>query len=70
MDIKPYTIEVERKVFDNENGTHIKVRPSRNGLGLVEIDGGDEYGRIVVPPAHALLLADAIAVAAKEMLDA
>lgn len=65
---KTYEIEVVRKVFDNDCGTHIKVCPDLDGIGLVEIDGGEDYGRIVLAPAHALVLAEAIASAAKEMM--
>ena len=56
-----YEIEVVRKVFDNENGMHIKVRPDCDGLGLVEIEGGEEYGGCLrVSPQHAVFLAAAI----------
>jgi len=63
-----FEIEVVRKVFDNEHGSHIKVGPDLDGLGLVEIDGGKDYGRIVVPPKHAIWLAKAITATAEEMM--
>ena len=62
-----FEIEVVRKVFDNEIGKHLKVQPDCDGLGLVEIDGGDEYGRIVIQPQHALFLARAIEQCAIDM---
>ena len=67
--MKQYEIEVERKVFDNENGAHIKVGPDRDGLGLIQIEGGDDFGKgLILAPELALVLAEAIAATAKEML--
>lgn len=66
---QPYEIEVVRKVFDNEHGEHVKVGPDCDGLGLVEIDGGEHYGGCIrILPQHAILLAAAIEASAKEML--
>lgn len=62
-----FEIEVMRKVFDNELGLCINVGPDADGLGIVEIDGGQEYGRICLPPQHALYLAKAIIDCAVEM---
>lgn len=62
-----YEIEVVRKVFDNVCGTHLKVQPDTDGLGLIEIDGGEEYGRIVICPQHALFLSSAIEACAIDM---
>ena len=67
--IKPtYETEVTRKVFDNDLGVHIKVGPDRDGLGLVMIDGGADFGGpIILAPEMALVLAEAIAATAEEM---
>lgn len=62
-----YEIEVVRKVFDNEIGKSIDVGPDKDGLGCIEIDGGEEWGRIVIPPKHAIFLAKAINDCALEM---
>jgi len=66
-DISDYTIEVVRLVLDNEHGRSITVQRDRDGLGLLELDGGDEYGRLILPPQMAVHLADAIRRAAVEM---
>ena len=62
-----YGIEVVRHVYDEGRGHKLTVGPDKDGLGLVEIDGGDEYGRLVLPPGHAKYLANAIAKCAAEM---
>lgn len=62
-----YEIEVMRKVFDNAIGKSIDVGPDKDGLGCLEIDGGEEYGRLVLQPQHALFLAKDITVCAVEM---
>lgn len=62
-----YEIEVMRKVFDNEIAKSIDVGPDKDGLGCIEIDGGDEYGRLILQPQHALFLAKAITACALEM---
>lgn len=65
--VPKFELNVVRHIYDNENGGCIKVGPDSDGLGLVEIDGGEDYGRIVVQPQHAILLAKAIEDCAKEM---
>jgi hypothetical protein len=65
---KKFDSETHRKVHDNTLGTLIKIGPDSDGLGLVEIDGGDEYGRMVMEPELALLVADAIRKTAEEMM--
>jgi hypothetical protein len=62
-----YEIEVMRKVFDNGIGKSIDVGPDKDGLGCVEIDGGEDWGRLVIQPQHALFLAKAITECALEM---
>jgi hypothetical protein len=63
-----YEIEVTRKVFDNDLGAHVRVQPDVDGLGLVEIDGLEEYGgRICAAPQLAMHLARAIEACALEM---
>lgn len=67
----PFEIETVRKVFDNENGEHIVVGPDVDGLGLLTIDGKDHYGgRLSMSPEMAIVLAEAIAAAAQEMISA
>ena len=64
-----YETVVTRRVFDNEHGVHIKVGPDGAGLGLLEIDGGRDFGGpIRLVPGMALVLAQAITAAAKEMM--
>jgi hypothetical protein len=58
---------VLRKVYDNETGTSIDVGLDVDGLGLVEVDGGDTYGRIVMDPAMAAKVASAMAKCAAEL---
>lgn len=48
-------------------GTLIKIGPDGDGLGLVEVDGGDDYGRIIMQPELAMLVAEAIRKTAEEM---
>lgn len=62
-----YETDVVRIVHDNEHGTNIKIKPDSDGLGLVEVDGGADYGRVVVAPALALHVAAAIRACAIEM---
>ena len=65
-----YEVETMRKVFDNELGAHIKVGPDADGLKLVEIEGGEDFGcgRITLDPRMALVLAGAIEATARELL--
>lgn len=64
-----YTIEVTRKVFDDDLGASIEVRPDQDGLGLVNIIGGEDFGGdICLCPEMAILLADAIKATANELL--
>lgn len=62
-----YVTEVMRKVWDNEICKFIDVGPDKDGLGTLEIDGGDEYGRICLTPQHAVYLAKAILDCAADM---
>lgn len=66
-----YETETIRKVYDHEHGVHITVAPDCDGLGLLEIDGKDDFGGpIRLDPEMAITLADAISVTAREMIDA
>lgn len=65
--MKGYTLEVHRKVYDDASGWCITVKPDADALDLIEMDGGDEYGRIVFPPQMALMLADALIQTAAEI---
>lgn len=64
---KQYEIETTRKVYDNENGGYFEVGPDMEGLGLVRVGCEDAY--IVIPPEHALHVAKAIELAAREMME-
>jgi hypothetical protein len=55
-----YTLERVYKVFDNESGAMIKISPDVDGLGLIELDGGDDYGRLTLPPELAGIVGHAI----------
>lgn len=68
MSVPRYEVEVSRRVCDNDNGGHIKVGPDCDGLGLVEIDGGEDFGGAIrLYPEMAIVLARAILAAAEEM---
>lgn len=52
-------------------GRHaLKVRPDCDGLGLIEVDGGDHFGRLVVTPEAAVALAPALVAVAVHMTGA
>lgn len=68
MSVPKYETDVIRRVHDNGTGRNIEVKPDGDGLGLVEIDGGDDYGRITLPPEMALMVADAIGKCALETI--
>lgn len=55
-----FETDVTRRVWDNENGTKIVIKPDADGLGLVEVDGGDDYGRLVMDPKMAIQVAEAL----------
>lgn len=67
-----FETEVHRKVYDNEHGNNIVVRPDRDGLDLVEAcieeQGLMTSHYIVMPPEQALLVAEAITQCALELL--
>jgi len=64
-----YTLEVSRKIFDDDLGASIEVCPDKDGLGLVNIVGGEDFGGdISLCPEMALVLADAIRATALEMI--
>lgn len=52
-----YTTEAHFKIFDDANGQALRVGPDADGLGLVEVDGKDDFGRLVLPPEMARQLA-------------
>jgi hypothetical protein len=62
-----FETNVIRKIYDNDDGTSITVRPDTDGLGLVEVDGGDDYGRVVMVPALAVKVAEAMKACALEI---
>ena len=53
-----------------EDGAELKVRPDGDGLGLIEVDGGDHFGRLVVTPEAAVALAPALVAVAVHMTGA
>lgn len=52
-----YTTEAHFKIFDDDNGHALRVGPDSDGLGLVEIDGGSDFGRLIIPAEMARQLA-------------
>lgn len=69
-----YSIEIQYKVWDNENQQFIQVAPDAAGFGCVEvayiIDGiVDRTDRINMPPEMALLVAEAIKKVAEHIID-
>lgn len=68
MIVKQYEIETTRRVYDNTNGGYISIGPDSDGLGLLEIKGGDEFGgTLIVCADMAKKLAEAIALAAYDL---
>lgn len=65
-----FETNVIRNIYDNEIGYHITVRPDVDGLGLVEIDGREEFGgKIIIQPEMAKELASAILACAAEIAE-
>ncbi|KAF0122040.1 MAG: hypothetical protein FD152_3678 [Xanthobacteraceae bacterium] len=52
-----------------ECGATVRVSPDKEGLGLVEIDGGDDFGLLILTPEMALAIAPAIAAVAQTMTE-
>ncbi len=64
--VPDYETDVVRVIHNNKSGASITVRPDRDGLGMVEVDGGDDFGRLCLQPHMAKLLADAMDLCAQE----
>lgn len=69
----PYTVELFRKIYDDDTGACIQVGPDSDGLGCVEMMTPDlaskeHFGaiRLTVPKAMAALLGRALLDAAAE----
>lgn len=62
-----FETDVTRRVWDNDNGTKIVIKPDCDALGLVEVDGGNDYGRLVMDPQMALQVAEALRITAIEL---
>jgi len=70
-----FTVEVVRKVFDDENGVFIEVGPDCDGLGGIEIRTVDKeskeyYGDVrlsIHSKQQAILIGQAILAAAEDM---
>lgn len=68
-EIGQFETDIQRVVHDNENGWNVKVLPDRDGLGLLEIEGGDEFGRLMLPANMAVHVAKAVHDCARELLN-
>jgi hypothetical protein len=55
-----YTTEIHFKIYDDGNGAALRVGPDADGLDLVEVEGGHDYGRLVLPPEMARRLASVL----------
>ena len=68
-----YELEVHRKVYDNQHGSNIIVRPDRDALGLVEIileeNGVLTKHAIIMDPEQALIVAKALSDCAQEIIE-
>lgn len=62
-----YTLEREYKIYNDKNGARLRIGPDLDGLGLIEIDGGNDYGRLIVPEDVAGYLAHAILMALEDL---
>ena len=62
-----YTKEVFRRVYDDNIGTYVEVRPDRDSLGCVEIVCEERSTSFSMRPGQALLVADAIRHCAEEL---
>ncbi len=56
-----FEMETHFVVYDNDNGQKVIIRPDSDGLGLVEVDGGVDFGRMVFPAEIATRVAMALA---------
>jgi hypothetical protein len=59
-------VEMHIRVFD-QRGNFVAVRPDSDGLGLLEVDGKDDFGRIIMTVEMALEVAAAIHRVAADM---
>lgn len=70
-----FTVEVVRRVFDDDHGVYIEVGPDGDGLGGIEIrtvdkDSKEYYGDVRISfhsKAQAILMGNAILEAAEDM---
>lgn len=70
-----FTVEVVRKVYDDENGVFIEIGPDCDGLGGIEVRTTDKeskeyYGDVrlsIHSKKQAVLIGNAILAAAEEM---
>jgi hypothetical protein len=61
------TTEVFRRVYNDQTGDYIEVRPDRDGLDLVEIHDPDGDRRINFPPEIARAVAKAMLMLADDL---
>lgn len=61
------TTEVFRRVYNDDNGEYIEIRPDRDSLGLVEIQDPDGDRRMSFPPEVARAVAKAMLLLADDM---
>lgn len=64
-DHKGYSLEVLRRVYDDDSGAYIEVGPDRDGLDLVEVRTTTKD--TVMHPKQARLLAKALLACADEL---
>ena len=67
MKLAEFTVEMHYRVYNENSGDFVTIRPDCDGLGLLEVDGGQDYGRIVIPLGMADMLAGCIIDIAKDM---
>lgn len=53
-----------------KDGAKLRVGPDGDGLGLIAVEGGDYFGRLVVTPEAAVALAPALVAVAVHMTGA
>ena len=60
--------DVVRLIHHNDSGHHLVVKPDDDGLGIVEIDGKEEFGgRLLLSPGMARQVALAMVACANEL---
>lgn len=58
-----FTLETHMRIYNDNTGDYLEVRPDTDGLDLIEINGfvsGEKTGGLTMHPAEALLVAEAL----------